>query len=140
MSHHPALAAFAIVAGLLAASPSFAAGVFLEVPMTRVFACEGAEATMEIYLPQSLLAKRDIETQGLGRTVNGLYTLDLTGAQKGKVIEPVRLRSTKDNKAIVMEQITRKDLKPATIPMAGGTLDVDERLGKKARCGAFRLS
>ena len=128
--------AFAIIVSLRA-SPSLAAGVFLEVPMTRVFACEGPDARMEVYVPQSVLLKRDLEKAGLGRTVNGLYALDLTGAQKGKVIEPVRLRSTKDNKAIVMEQFTRKGLKPATIPIAGGTLDFDQRFGTKAECAPF---
>ena len=92
--------------------------------MTRIFACKGPDATMEIYVPQSLVLKRNIETAGLGGTVNGLYALDLADAQKGKVIEPVRLRSTKDNKAIVLDQFTRKGLKPATIPIAGGTLEM----------------
>lgn len=132
------LAAFAIVASLSAAPiPSIAGGVFLDVPMTRVFACKGSDARMEIYVPQSLVLKRNIEKAGLGGTVNGLYALDLTDAQKGKVIEPVRLRSSKDNKAIVMEQFTRKGLKPATIPIAGGTLDFDQRFGTKAQCDPF---
>jgi hypothetical protein len=115
-------------------------GIFLDVPMTRIFVCQGADATMEIFVPQSLLAKRNVEKQGLGGTVNGLYAVDLSGAQKGKVIEPVRLRSTKDNTAIVMTQFTRKGLKPAAIPMAGGTLDADQRSGSKAKCEPFRPS
>jgi hypothetical protein len=115
-------------------------GVFLDVPMTRVFVCQGPDATMEIFVPQSLLTKRNVEKQGLGGTVNGLYALDLSGAQKGKVIEPVRLRSTKDNMAIVMTQFTRKGLKPAAIPMAGGTLHADQRSGSKANCEPFRPS
>lgn len=132
------LAAFALMAGLSAAAPpSIAGGVFLDVPMIRVFGCKGPDARMEIYLPQSLLLKRNIEKAGLGGTVNGLYALDLTEAGKGKVIEPVRLRSTKDNRAIVMEQFTRKGLKPATIPMTGGTLDFDQRFGAKAQCERF---
>lgn len=129
-----------ILAGVLAAPPSFAAGVFLEVPMTRVFACTGPDARMEIYVPQSLLLKRNVAKDGLGRTVNGLYTLDLTDAKKGKVIEPVRLRSTKDNRAIVVEQFTRKGLRPATIPMAGGKLDFDQRFGTGAKCDPFAPS
>ncbi|MGV3634806.1 MAG: hypothetical protein ACO1NY_10700 [Pseudorhodoplanes sp.] len=120
--------------------PAHAGGVFLDVPMTRVFACQGPDATIEVYIPQSVLTKRDVGKQGLGGTVNGLYALDLTGAQKGKVIEPVRLRSTKDNKAVVMDQFTRKGLKPATIPMAGGTLDFDQRFGSKAKCEPFRTT
>lgn len=134
------LAALAIIASMLPASPSLAAGVFLEVPMTRVFACEGPDARMEIYVPQSVLMKRDIAKAGLGRTVNGLYLLDLTGSQKGKTLEPVRLRSSKDDSMIIVEQFTRKGVKPATIPMAGGTLDFDQRFGAKARCEAFRPS
>ena len=121
-------------------SASHAGGLFLDVPMTRIFACKGADATMEIYVPQSLLLKRNIEKAGLGGTVNGLYALDLSDAQKGKVIEPVRLRSTKDNKAITLDQFTRKGLKPATIPMGGGTLDFDQRFGTKAQCEAFKPS
>lgn len=128
------------VASVLPTAPSFAGGVFLDVPMTRVFACQGPDATIEVYIPQSVLTKRDVGKQGLGSTVNGLYALDLTGAQKGKVIEPVRLRSTKDNKAVVMDQFTRKGQKPATIPMAGGTLDFDQRFGSKAKCEPFRTT
>jgi hypothetical protein len=127
-----------ITAGLLSVpTPSRAGGVFLDVPMTRIFFCKGQDATMEIYLPQSLLLKRNIEKQGLGGTVNGLYALDLSEANKGKVLEPVRLRSTKDNKSMVLDQFTRKGLKPATIPLAGGTLDFDQRFGTNARCEAF---
>ena len=132
------LIATLIAAGAVAAAtPAFAGGVFLDVPMTRVFVCHGAQARIEIYLPQSLLLKRKVETVGLGRTVNGLYAVDSADADQAKVIEPVRLRSTKDNKAIVLEQFTRKGLKPATIPMAGGTSDVDRRSGTDAKCEAF---
>ena len=139
MMYRP-LAALVSASLLSAVSPSIAGGVFLDVPMTRIFACQGPDARMEIYVPQSLVLKRNIEKQGLGGTVNGLYAFDLTGAQKGKVVEPVRLRSTKDNKSIVIEQFTRKGLKPATIPLAGGTLDFDQRFGTGARCEAFSPS
>lgn len=121
-------------------SPTAAGGVFLDVPMTRVFLCQGPDATMEVYIPQSVLTKRNIEKQGLSGTVNGLYALDLADAGKGKVIEPVRLRSSKDNRSIVMDQFTRKGLKPTSIPMTGGTLDFDQRFGTKAKCGPFRPS
>ncbi|MGE3988516.1 hypothetical protein [Pseudorhodoplanes sp.] len=141
MLRNPVLAAIALsITALNFASPSFAGGLFLDVPMTRVFVCEGPDARMEIYVPQSVLLRRDIAKVGLGRTVNGLYALDLTGAQKGKVIEPVRLRSTRNNRAIVMEQFTRKGLTPATIPLAGGILDFDRRFGTQAKCEAFRPS
>ena len=140
MSRNRILAALVALGSASSTPPANAGGVFLDVPMTRVFACQGPDATMEVYVPQSVLTKRNIEKQGLGGTVNGLYALDLTAAQKSKVIEPVRLRSTKDNKAIVVDQFTRKGLKPATIPMAGGTLDFDQRFGSKAKCEPFRPS
>jgi hypothetical protein len=133
-----AIAAAVAIVWLWSGSAVNAGGVFLEVPMTRIFACQSPDAAMEVYVPQSLLLKRNIETAGLGGTVNGLYTLDLTAAQKGKAIEAVRLRSTRDNKAIVLEQFTRKGLKPATIPMAGGTLDFDQRFGANAQCEKFK--
>jgi hypothetical protein len=140
MMFRPILAMIAVSAALSTAAPAVAGGLFLDVPMTRIFICQGADAKMEIYAPQSLLLKRNIEKVGLGGTVNGLYALDLSEAQKGKVIEPVRLRSTKDNKAITVDQFTRKGLKPATIPMAGGTLDFDPRFGTQAKCEPFRSS
>jgi hypothetical protein len=127
-----------VTIGLIAVPQAHAGGVFLDVPMTRIFACQGPDAKMEVFIPQSLVLKRNIEKQGLGATVNGLYALDLTEAEKGKVVEPVRLRSSKDNKSIVLEQFTRKGMKPATIPLAGGTLDFDQRFGTRARCDAFR--
>jgi hypothetical protein len=129
------------IAGLMSAvSPAGAGGLFLEVPMTRIFACKGQDAAVEVYVPQLVIQKRDIAKIGLGRTVNGLYALDLSGSHKGKTIEAVRLRSTKDNKAIVLDQFTRKGLKPAVIPMAGGTLDLDQRFGTKVTCEPFRTS
>jgi hypothetical protein len=134
------LATILLAIGVSAALPALAGGIFLDAPMTRVFTCQGPDAKMEVYVPQSLVLKRNIEKLGLGGTVNGLYALDLTDAEKGKVLEPVRLRSTKDNKAIVLEQFTRKGLKPATIPMAGGTLDFDPRFGTQATCEPFRPS
>ncbi|HWV55183.1 hypothetical protein [Pseudorhodoplanes sp.] len=132
----------ALIATILSslASPVFAGGVFLDVPMTRIFVCQGTDAKMEIYAPQSLVLKRNIEKLGLGGTVTGLYALDLSEAQKGKVIEPVRLRSTRDNKAITVDQFTRKGLKPTTVPMAGGSLDFDPRFGTQAKCDPFRPS
>jgi hypothetical protein len=36
-----------------------------------------------------------------------------------------------------MDQFTRKGLKAATIPMAGGTLDFDQRFATKAKCTPF---
>jgi hypothetical protein len=132
-------AAFVISALSMQALPAAAGGVFLDVPMTRVFACQGADAAVEIYVPQSVLQKRNVETMGLGRTVNGLSIVQSAGAQKQKVIEPVRLRSTRDN-AITVERFLHKGMKPIAIPMAGGRLDFDQRAGSKVTCEPFRQS
>jgi hypothetical protein len=141
MMRKPVLAAIVFsIAASTSTRPAFAGGVFLDVPMARVFACKGPDARMEIYVPQSVLLKRNIEKAGLGGTVNGLYALDLSGSGKGKVVEPVRLRSTRDLKAITMEQFTRKGSKPATIPISGGKLDFDQRFGTAAECERFGAS
>lgn len=140
MLRQHALAALVTTVLTMLTSAAFAGGVFLEVPMTRAFVCRSADATIDIFLPQSLLSKRNIEKQGLGRTVNGLYALELTGAQQSKVIEPVRLRSTKDNKAMTVELFTRKGLKPATLPLTGGELTFDPRSDARVKCEAFRPS
>jgi len=63
----------------------------------------------------------------------------VAGRDKGKKGSVLKMLP-KDNKAIVLDQFTRKGLKPAAIPMAGGTLDFDQRFGTKARCEPFRPS
>ena len=54
-----------------------------EAYMIRMLACEGPDAKMEVYIPQSI-ATNDA---ALARSVIGYYTLDLTGADKGKLLE-----------------------------------------------------
>jgi hypothetical protein len=58
--------------------------------MTRVLACDGVDAKMEVYLPQSLVTKGYQAVRKMKPTI-GWYTLDLTSAEKGKVMEPVRV-------------------------------------------------
>src|SRR5712664_4388283 len=58
--------------------------------MTRVFACKGDDAAMEVYIPQSVMQGLGVANVKLDRPVIGAYTLDLTDAGKGKDLEPVR--------------------------------------------------
>jgi hypothetical protein len=90
---------------------------------------------MELYLPQSLAQKGDQAVRKMRPTI-GYYTLDLSSAQKGKVLEPVRVSIAADGKSITVDQYTR-GLPPTRIPVAGGTVDFDQRFGTQAKCGAF---
>ena len=106
--------------------------------MIRVLACDGADAKMEVYLPQSLVNKGYQAVRKMKPTI-GWYTLDLTSAEKGKVMEPVRVSMSADGKTVSVDQYTR-GLPPTTIPVAGGTVDFDQRFGTQAKCGPFNRS
>ena len=131
----PALLTLPILCCL--AHPTAAKEPGQEAYMIRVLACEGADAKMEVYLPQSIAANDAAVTGALDHPVIGYYTLDLTEANKGKVIEPVRVSLTTDKQALVVDQYTRK-LPPTRIPVSGGTVDFDKCFGTGAKCGAFR--
>jgi hypothetical protein len=103
--------------------------------MIRVLACDGVDAKMEVYLPQSLVNKGYQAVRKMKPTI-GWYTLDLTSAEKGKVMEPVRVSMSADGKTVTVNQYTR-GLPPTAIPVAGGTVDFDQRFGTKAKCGPF---
>ena len=103
--------------------------------MIRVLACDGVDAKMEVYLPQSLVNKGDPAVRKMKPTI-GWYTLDLTSAEKGKVMEPVRVSMSADGKTVTVDQYTR-GLPRTAIPVAGGTVDFDQRFGTKAKCGPF---
>ena len=103
--------------------------------MTRVLACDGVDAKMEVYLPQSLVIKGDQAVRKMRPTI-GWYTLDLTSAEKGKVMEPVRVSMSADGKTVTVDQYTR-GLPPTAVPVAGGTVDFDQHFGTKAKCGPF---
>ena len=94
----------------------------------RMFACEGPDAKMEIYLPKDRDGGITIEN-----SVIGFYALDLSAANKGKPLEPVRISLTPDKKTVVVDQFTR-GLPPTRIPVAGGTVDFDNRFGTAAKC------
>jgi hypothetical protein len=103
--------------------------------LIRMLACEGDGVRMEVYLPQSVV----FADHGMraGQTVAGYYTLDLTGANKGKPLEPVRITMSADKKTVIVDQYTR-GLPPTRIPVAGGMVDLDQRFGIGAKCGPFQ--
>ncbi len=109
-----------------------------EAYMVRVLSCAGPDARMEVYLPQSIALKGDSTLRAMPPTI-GYYTLDLSDAEKGKMLEPVRVSLSPDKKAVIIDQYTR-GLPPTRIPLAGGTVDFDKRFGTRAKCGAFGAS
>ena len=107
--------------------------------MIRVMKCVGAGGSMELYLPQSLIFKGDAlnlsNILSMPPTI-GRYTLDLSGASKGKPLEPVRISISPDKKTLIVDQYTR-GLPRTRIPVTGGTVDFDQRFGTRAKCGAL---
>jgi hypothetical protein len=105
--------------------------------MILMLACEGDDAKMEVYVPQSIVFGKVPVAQALARPVTGYYTLDLSEANKGKSLEPVKVSMTPDGKTVIINQYTR-GLPPTRIPMGGGTVDFDQRFGTQAKCGPFQ--
>jgi hypothetical protein len=99
--------------------------------------CQGEDAAMELYVPQSIVFGKTPLVQALARPVIGYYTLDLSGANKGKALEPVKVSMTADGKSVIVNQYTR-GLPPTRIPVDGGTVDFDQRFGTQAKCGPFQ--
>ena len=122
-----------IVVLVLLASPASAKDPGQEAYMIRMLACEGPDAKMEIYLPQSAVSDRTM----IKNSVIGYYSLDLSEQNKGKPLEPVRVTLSPDKKTVIVEQYTR-GLPPTRIPAAGGTVDFDNRFGTGAKCGPFQ--
>jgi hypothetical protein len=117
--------------------PAFAKEPGQEAYMVRVLACTGPDARMEVYLPQSIFFGTGAKGGGLTRPTIGYYTLDLTEANKGKVLEPVRVSLSADKQTVIVDQYTR-GLPATRVPTAGGTVDFDQRFGTAARCGPFK--
>jgi len=124
---------------IFAALPAAAKDPGKEAYMIRVLACEGSDAKMEIYLPQSAVFDRDGGTRTINKAIIGYYALDLSEANKGKPLEPVRISLSPDKKTVIVEQYTR-GLPPTRIPVAGGTVDFDNRFGTAAKCGLFQAT
>ena len=108
-----------------------------EAYMIRMLACEGPDAKMEVYIPQSVVFDEKRLKHALAQPVIGYYALDLTEANKGKPLEPVKVSMTTDGKTVIVNQYTR-GLPPTRIPVAGGTVDFDQRFGTGAKCGPFQ--
>ena len=105
--------------------------------MIRMLSCKGTDANMEVYIPQSIALNGPALARALAQPVIGYYTLDLSEANKGKPLEPVKVSMTADGKTVIVDQYTRK--LPATrIPVSGGTVDFDQRFGTGAKCGSFQ--
>ena len=104
--------------------------------MTRVLSCQGPDASMEVYLPQSAVKGRGADGFATSGSLLGEYSLDLTGAGKGKQLEQVRISISRDRKSVIVDQFTRK-LPPTRIPIAGGVVNFDNRFGTNAKCGPF---
>jgi hypothetical protein len=133
-------ARFALVGAIMlifGGLPAAAKDPGTEAYMSRVLACEGPDAKMEVYLPQSVVFDRDGGPRN--KSVIGYYALDLTAANKGKSLEPVRIRLSPDKQTLIVEQYTR-GLPPTRIPVAGGTVDFDNRFGTAANCGPFQAT
>jgi hypothetical protein len=103
----------------------------------RMLFCQGNDANMEVYIPQSIALNGPALARALAQPVIGYYALDLSEANKGKPLEPVKVSMTVDGKAVIVDQYTRR--LPATrIPVGGGTVDFDQRFGTRAKCGPFQ--
>ena len=107
-----------------------------EAYMIRMLVC-GHQGDMELYLPQSIVFGSTPLAQALAQPVIGYYALDLSGINKGKMLEPVKISMTADGKTIIVNQYTR-GLPPTRIPVGGGTVDFDQRFGKEVKCGPFQ--
>src|SRR5579863_5187050 len=105
--------------------------------MIRMMSCTGPDATMEVYIPQSIALDGKNMVRDLQKPAIGYYTLDLTPYNKGKPLEPVKISMTADGKTVIVNQYTR-GLPPTRIPVGGGTVDFDHRFGSAAKCGPFQ--
>jgi hypothetical protein len=119
------------------ASPAAAKDPGQEAYMWRMLTCVGDCAKMEVYIPQSIADDNATLARALAQPVIGYYTLDLSEENKGKALEPVKVSMTADGKTVIINQYTRK-LPPTRIPVAGGSVDFDQRFGTGAKCSAFQ--
>ena len=115
--------------------PAIARDLSRNAYLTRVMKCAGVDATMELYLPQSILTGGSASLLSLRPTI-GWFGLDLSAALKGKSLEPVRVSVSSDKKALIVDQYTRK-LPAMRVPLAGGVVNFDQRFGTNANCEAL---
>ena len=103
--------------------------------MSRVLTCKG-NADIEVYMPDSAITKMGAEFK-VEKPVDGLFTLDLSPANKGKHVEPVHISSADGGKSIAIERYSR-EIPPVKVPVNGGTVDFDHKWGEDASCGPFK--
>ena len=132
------LAALGLTLAEAFAGPAAAKDPGFAAYMIRMMVCaqEGTPA-MEVYLPQTIVFGKKPLAEALAHPVIGYYTLDLTGANKGKPLEPVKVSMSTDGKTVIVDQYTR-GLPPTRIPVDGGTVDFDHRFATNAKCGPFQ--
>ncbi len=138
MRTHFRMSSFLVVLGVTGlAGPALAKDPGVAAYMIRMMSCTGPDATMEVYIPESIASDVKGMVHNLQKPVIGYYTLDLTPINKGKPLEPVKISMTTDGKTVIVNQYTR-GLPPTRIPIGGGTVDFDQRFGTRAKCGPFQ--
>jgi hypothetical protein len=128
----------ALTLSAVLSAPAIAKDPGQEAYMIRMLSCEGPDAKVEVYIPQSIAFGSGPLARALARPAIGYYAFDLSAENKGKQLEPVKVSITADGKTVVINQYTR-GLAPTHIPLSGGTVDFDQRFGTKAKCGAFQV-
>jgi hypothetical protein len=74
--------------------------------MIRMMVCtQDGSPNMEVYLPQSIVFGKKPLVEALAHPVIGYYTLDLTDANKGKPLEPVKVSMTADGKTVIVQPV-----------------------------------
>jgi hypothetical protein len=95
--------------------------------LIRMMVCTQQNSpNMEIYLPQSIVFGKKPLAEVLAHPVIGYYTLDLTGANKGKSLEPVKVSISADGMSLIVHQYTR-GFPPTRIPVGGDTVHFHHR-------------
>ena len=107
-----------------------------DIAMRRVLSCAGPDAKIEVYIPETAWAGAGVGNARLDTRVVGAYALDLSAAGKGKTLEPVHVQYSKDKKAVIIDQYTRK-FPPTLVAVVGATVDFDQRFATGVRCGSF---
>jgi hypothetical protein len=131
------MTSIAVLGAAALACPALAKDPGVDAYMIRMMSCAGPDASMEIYIPESIASNVKGMVHDLQKPVIGYYTLDLTPINKGKPLEPVKISMTADGKTVIVNQYTR-GLPPTRIPVTGGTVDFDQRFGTAAKCGPFQ--
>lgn len=117
--------------------------------MTRVVKCSDPYLTVEIYLPNKVIFKYPAPANIPGHAyllatllsmppTIGWYALDLSGAGKGKSLEPVRVSVAPDKKALIVDQYTRgtpaNRIPPTRVPIGGGVVQFDAKWASHVKC------